>query len=133
MALFFDAAWFDQRLRMLGLDRSTVAATLNIADAAVEALFKDQRELAPTEVVTLAALLAVPVAEVVRRAGAGTEMPDEDSLSPAAPMASGFDDRLDAVEQAMQRLEERMNRVEGLLARAVETTRAIRAELSSGD
>lgn len=133
MALFFDAAWFDQRLRLLGLDRSNVAATLNISDEAVAALFKDQRELAPTEVVTLAALLAVPAAEVVRRAGAGTEMPDEDSPPPAEPAAGGFDDRLDAVEQAMQRLEERMNRVEGLLARAVETTRAIRAELSPGD
>ncbi|PWR23607.1 DNA-binding protein [Zavarzinia compransoris] len=132
MALFFDTAWFDQRLRVLGLARSNVAAALNVSEAAVDALFKDQRELAPTEVVTLAALLAVPVADVVQRAGAGTQMPDEvPEPQPAAP--GGFDDRLEAVEQAMQRLEERMNRVESLLARAVETTRAIRAELPGGD
>ncbi|MDD3445671.1 MAG: hypothetical protein PHS60_09700 [Zavarzinia sp.] len=122
MALFFDATWFDQRLRLLGLGRASIAATLNIPEPEVEALFKDQRELKPTEVVTLAALLAVPVTELTRRAGAGTVAPETE---PAAP----FEARMDAVEQAMQRLEERMSRVESLIARAVETTQAIRADL----
>ncbi|MCF4164333.1 hypothetical protein L2U69_01565 [Zavarzinia compransoris] len=124
MALFFDANWFDQRLRLLGLGRASIAATLGIADDEVEALFKDQRELKPTEVVTLAALLAVPVAELAQRAGAGTVAPE---TAPEGP----FEARLEAVEQAMQRLEERMSRVESLLARATEATRSLRADLPS--
>lgn len=124
MALFFDAAWFDQRLRVLGLGRASIAATLNLSETALDELYKDQRELKPTEVVTLAALLAVPAAEVARRAGIGTVVEDV----PATP----FDERLDAVEQAMARLEERMSRIEDLIARAVDGTRAIRADIAAG-
>jgi len=125
VALFFDAAWFDQRLRVLGLGRASIGAVLHISDEAVDDLFKDQRELKPLEVATLAALLAVPATELAKRAGVGT------SAEPEAP-AGPFDERMEAVEQAMARLEERMHRIEDLLARAVDTTRALRADLSAG-
>lgn len=125
MALFFDAAWFDQRLRVLGLGRASIGAVLHISDEAVEDLFKDQRELKPLEVATLAALLAVPATELAKRAGVGTT-PEE--ATPAGP----FEERMEAVELAMVRLEERMNRIEDLLARAVDTTRALRADLAVG-
>lgn len=117
MALFFDAAWFDKRLGLLGLGRASIGAALNLDAAAVEELYKDQRELKPVEVATLAALLAVPAEEVARRAGAGTV------AAPPPPADGPFLLRLEAVEAAMRRLEERMARIETLLAKAVERAR----------
>lgn len=116
MALFFDAAWFDRRLALLGLGRASIGAALNLDAAAVEALYKDQRELKPLEVRTLAALLAVPAEEVASRAGAGTIIEPVVSDEP-------FLLRLEAVESAMQRLEDRMARIETLLAKAMERAR----------
>ena len=111
MALFFDAAWFDARLRLLGLGREAIGAALGIDETAIAELYKDQRELKPVEVVTLAALLAVPAAEVARRAGAGTVL--------EAPPEGAFLHRLEALEAAMIRLDERLARIEALLAAAV--------------
>jgi hypothetical protein len=121
MALFFDAAWFDRRLALMGLGRASVGAALRLDDAAVEELFKDQRELKPVEVATLAALLAVSADEIAERAGVGTSV--------AEPIPDGpFLLRLEAVEAAMARLEERMARIEELLAKAVEKARGERLD-----
>jgi len=75
MALFFDQEWFDERLRTLGLSRAELATALGLTTAQVDEMWKDQRELKPSDVRVLAALLDTEPAEVARRAGISTPVP----------------------------------------------------------
>lgn len=72
MSLFFDQAWFDARLKALGLSREDLGRALGLTADEISALFKDQRELSLAEVRLLASLLAVPSDEVANRAGIST-------------------------------------------------------------
>ena len=75
MALFFDQDWFDARLARAHLTSEAVAAALGVDAEALAEIRKDQRELTPDQVATLATLLAEPVEEVVKRAGIATPTP----------------------------------------------------------
>jgi transcriptional regulator with XRE-family HTH domain len=75
MALFFDAAWFDQRLAERGLSRTVLAAASGLSEADLALVFKDQRELSAGEVGKFAELLGVPAAQVADRAGVSTPVP----------------------------------------------------------
>lgn len=69
MALFFDAAWYDERLTERGLSRVVLAAAAGMSEADLALAFKDQRELSVREVSVFAELLGVPIAEAASRAG----------------------------------------------------------------
>lgn len=100
MALFFDAEWFDARLAERELDRATMGAVLGWTEAQLAAAFKDQREISPREVQTLASFLNQPPEEIALRCGVSTRAhPREDMMA-----------RLDAIEA-------RLTRIEGLLKR----------------
>ena len=75
MALFFDAAWFDEKLKERGLTRRVMAAAAGLSDADLALIFKDQKELTAQDVATFADLLAVPPAEIARQAGVSTPVP----------------------------------------------------------
>lgn len=69
MALFFDAAWYDERLAERGLSRVVLAAAAGMSEADLTLAFKDQRELSVREVSVFAELLGVAPAEAASRAG----------------------------------------------------------------
>ena len=69
MALFFDAAWYDERLAQRGLSRGVLAAAAGMSEADLALAFKDQRELSAREVSVFAELLGVTPAEAASRAG----------------------------------------------------------------
>jgi len=95
MALFFDAAWFDERLGTRGLTRATLAAVCGLSEPEVALLFKDQRELKPSEVVIFAELLGAAPAEIADRAGVSTR----------APVVDPLDARLSAIEARLAKIE----------------------------
>lgn len=99
MSLFFDGAWFDQRLASLGLSRATLATALGISPAVLEEIWKDQRELSAHDVDIIAALLASTGEEIAEHAGISTPVPHGEvrSLSDIAA-------RLDRIESALERL-----------------------------
>jgi len=100
MALFFDADWFDARLSERELDRATLGAVLGWTDEQLAAAFKDQREISPRDVQTLASFLNQPPEEIVRRCGISTRAhPREDMMA-----------RLDAIEARLNRIETMLKR-----------------------
>lgn len=80
MALFFDAPWFEARLEERGLSRVALAAVCGLSEAEIALLFKDQREMRPSEVVLFAELLGATVAEVAEHAGVSTRAPKPDPI-----------------------------------------------------
>jgi len=95
MALFFDGAWFDERLAERALDRATLAAVCGISEAEIALLYKDQRELSPREVALFAEVLGASMDEVAQHAGVSTR----------APAAEPVQARLDALEARVAALE----------------------------
>jgi hypothetical protein len=72
MALFLDAAWFDEKLSERGLDRAVLAAVGGLSEAELAEVFKDQRELSAGQVAAFAELLGVTPADVAHHAGVAT-------------------------------------------------------------
>ena len=99
MALFFDQAWFDARLKAAGASRDDVATLLKLSSEQVAELWKDQRELRAADVAALARLLHVGTAEVAKRAGISTPVPEE-----------GGD-----VQQRLSEMNERLTRIERMI------------------
>ena len=106
MALFFDHAWFDERLKARGATREDVARLLQLTGEQVAELWKDQRELRAHEVLALARFFGVGAAEVSHRAGISTPVPDETSDVAA---------RLDNMNERLQRLERMMLELKALI------------------
>ena len=100
MALFFDQAWFDAQLKAVGVSRDDVAKMLKLSGEQVAELWKDQRELRAADVAALARLLQVGAAEVAKRAGISTPVPEE-----------GGD-----VQQRLSEMNERLTRIERMIA-----------------
>jgi transcriptional regulator with XRE-family HTH domain len=104
MALFFDAAWFDQKLAKLGLARATVATALGLSDEDIAEIWKDQRELKARDVAILANLLAATPAEIAHHAGVSTPVP-----------RASADPSLQAIEERLARIEEKLDELTALL------------------
>jgi transcriptional regulator with XRE-family HTH domain len=100
MALFFDAAWFDEKLSERGLDRAVLAAVGGLSEAELAEVFKDQRELSAGQVAAFAELLGVTPAEVARHAGVSTPVPGEDATARIAALER----RVAALEAEVQAL-----------------------------
>ena len=75
MALFFDADWFDARLRARNATRAQLADHLGITSGEVGELWKDQRELKAHEVLAIARFLDSPVQDIANHAGVSTPVP----------------------------------------------------------
>lgn len=101
MALFFDAPWFDAKLKERDLSRSVLAAVAGLTDADLALVFKDQQELSAGQVSAFAELLGVPAAEIANRAGVPTPTPT------AAPP----DQRIAALERRVAMLEIEIERL----------------------
>jgi len=99
MALFFDQAWFDAQLKAAGATRDDVAKLLKLSQEQVTELWKDQRELRAAEVAAFARLFQVGAAEVAKRAGISTPIPDESGT----------------VEQRLSEMNERLTRIERMI------------------
>jgi transcriptional regulator with XRE-family HTH domain len=99
MALFFDQAWFDAQLKAAGVSRDDVAKLLKLSSEQVAELWKDQRELRAADVSALARLLQVGAAEVAKRAGISTPVPDDSAN----------------VEQRLSEMNERLTRIERMI------------------
>jgi transcriptional regulator with XRE-family HTH domain len=100
MALFFDAAWFDEKLSERGLSRGVMAAVAGLTEAELALVFKDQREVSAGQVAAFAELLGVTPAEVADRAGVSTPVPGG---SPDARIAE-LERRVAALETEVRRL-----------------------------
>jgi transcriptional regulator with XRE-family HTH domain len=96
MALFFDQAWFDARLKALGATREDIGRLLQLSSDQVAELWKDQRELRGVEVQALARFLKAPAAEVADRAGIST---------PAPSQPADIDQRLEEMNERLTRIE----------------------------
>ena len=75
MALFFDAEWFDEKLKVRNATRQELADQLGISMHELGELWKDQRELKSHEVLAIARVLGVTPKEVADRAGVSTPIP----------------------------------------------------------
>ena len=95
MALFFDAAWFDERLAERGLSRASLAAAARMSEADLALAFKDQRELSAAEVAAFAELLGVTATEIARQAGISTPVAGS---SPLERRLRAIEARLSAIE-----------------------------------
>jgi len=102
MALFFDAAWFDEKLSARGLGRGVLAAVAGLSDDELALVFKDQRELSAGQVAAFAELLGVPAAEVADRAGVSTPVPGQEAQA-----------RIAALERRVAALEAEVARLKG--------------------
>lgn len=100
MALFFDAAWYDERLAERGLSRTILAAGAGMTEADLALAFKDQRELSMKEVSVFAELLGVSPAEAASRAG-------------VRPPPASDAQRLAALEARVAALEAELARLKG--------------------
>lgn len=100
MALFFDAAWYDDRLAERGLSRTILAAAAGLSEADLTLAFKDQRELSMQEVAVFAELLGVTPPEAASRAG-------------MRPPPASDAQRLAALEARVAALEAELARLKG--------------------
>lgn len=75
MALFFDAEWFDGKLRARNAARQALADHMKITLGELDELWKDQRELKSHEVLSMARFLGVAPEEIAARAGVSTPVP----------------------------------------------------------
>ena len=98
MALFFDAAWYDQRLTERGLTRTVLAAVAGMTEGDLALAFKDQRELSMREINAFAELLGVSAADAAARAG----------VRPTPPSDC---DRITALEARVAALEAQLTRL----------------------
>ncbi len=80
MALFFDAAWFDDKLKDRGLSRAVMATAAGLSEAELSLVFKDQREVSAGQLAAFAELLGVTITEAASRAGVRMPVPREDPL-----------------------------------------------------
>lgn len=103
MALFFDAPWFDAKLKERDLSRSVLAAVAGLTDTDLALVFKDQQELSAGQVSAFAELLGVPAAEIANRAGVSTPTP--------TPTAASPDQRIAALERRVALLEIEIERL----------------------
>ena len=96
MALFFDQAWFDAKLKEIGATKDDVARALKLSADQVGELWKDQRELRMADVQALARLLKVAAGDIAHRAGISTPAP-----------ADGGDvgERLNEMNERLMRIE----------------------------
>jgi len=105
VALFFDQAWFTEKLAGAGLTKPELARALGLSAIELEAMWKDQREISEREIKTMALLLGASEAEV--RSNGGLQGSPE-ARAAALGQPTG-------VSSGAASVEERLTRVEAML------------------
>src|SRR5580704_12246863 len=108
MALFFDSAWFDEKLKATGLSRSDLASALGLTPSQIDEMWKDQRELKAQDVRVIAALLGASQTEVANRAGISTPVPKAGPAGNAAILQ-----RLDSIEKTLAEIRAELRALKG--------------------
>ncbi len=112
MALFFDQEWFDRKLAAQGTNRTELAAILGVSEPEINDIWKDQREVSPSEVAMIAVFLDESRDEIASRCGVSTSSAEQD-----APSTSSLPhDRIAALGDRLTRIEGRLARLEQSLA-----------------
>jgi hypothetical protein len=113
LALFFDGPWFAARLAELGLERADLALAAGLSDADLAMIWKDQREVTPSNVDCFAALLGEVPSTIARRCGVSTRTADEAGTA-AGPVAAWrvaeLENRVLVLEQTVALLLDRLDR-----------------------
>jgi hypothetical protein len=101
MALFFDAAWFDERLTERGLDRGDLAAAAGLSREELHSVIVNEREASAAELAAFADVLDLDIVEITLRAGVSTRASTpEDS----AARLDDLDARLDRIDKWLEDL-----------------------------
>jgi transcriptional regulator with XRE-family HTH domain len=87
----------------LGLSRDDLATALGLTQTEIAEMWKDQRELRPSDVRIIAALLGTSPAEIAEHAGISTPLPKDDGQS------------MREVVQRLDRLEETVAELKALI------------------
>jgi hypothetical protein len=103
MSLFFDADWFDERLRARGLDRGALAAAAGLERSELHLLFVNERTPSAEELNSFARVLDVALVEVTLRAGVAARACDADAESGAR--IESIEARLDAIDHWIEEFE----------------------------
>lgn len=96
MALFFDAAWFDQRLAARGTDRIGLAVAAGIERGELHSIFTNQRSPTGAEIAEFARILEVDVLEATIRSGV--------AVRESAPGAD-TGDRIESIEARLDAID----------------------------
>jgi hypothetical protein len=96
MALFFDAAWFDQRLAARGIDRIGLAVAAGVERSELHRIFTNERAPTPHEMAEFARVLEADVLEVTIRSGV--------AVRESAPDA-GHSDRIESIEARLDAID----------------------------
>jgi hypothetical protein len=104
MALFFDAEWFDAKLKARGATRQDLVNVLKLSSVELAELWKDQRELKSHEVLAIAQFLDTPPQEIAHRAGISTPVPRVADASAMAERIEELNGRLIKLERMMVEL-----------------------------
>lgn len=103
MGLFFDAAWFDARLREKGLDRAALGRAAGLERSVLHQVFIHERAPSADELKAFADLLGLSVVEISLRCGvADAQAPPAQD---AAARIDNMEARLDAIEAWLAGLE----------------------------
>lgn len=96
MSLFFDVAWFENKLATLAMDQAALAAASGIEPAEMQRFFANERAPNAAELAALAEVLGVDLIEVTLRSGVA-----ERNGSPggdASARIESIEARLDAMD-----------------------------------
>jgi transcriptional regulator with XRE-family HTH domain len=106
MALFFDSAWFDNRLVAVHLSRTDLARALGVSETGIAEIWKDQRELSARDVAIMAALLGASAEDIATHAGISTPVPRLGAAGDVSASMSDLARRLDRVERLLIEMKE---------------------------
>lgn len=115
MALFFDQQWFSGRLAELGRTPNELAEAMGLPLVDLAAIWKDQRELSPDEVRSMAVFLETPVEDVATHAGVSTPIPPDTHSIPDLGDATAVLARLDDIAHRLEKLERAVADVKSLV------------------
>lgn len=110
MALFFDAAWFDQRLASRGTDRIGLAVATGIDRGELHSIFSNERSPTIEELREFARVLGTDLLEVTIRSGVAVR----ESAPGAAP-----EDRIESIEARLDAIDNWLAEFEASKKKAV--------------
>jgi hypothetical protein len=97
MSLFFDAAWFDARLRQRGIDRAWLASAAGLDEAGLREIFEHTRAPRASELEAFSIALDADILEVTLRAGFASHA-GQSGVANAGARIESIEARLDAID-----------------------------------
>ncbi len=102
MSLFFDVAWFENRIASLAMDRAALAIASGIDTSDLERLFANERTPNAAELAALARALRADLVEVTLRSGVAER---GGSHGDASARIENIEARLDAMDAWLEEFE----------------------------